>query len=269
MELGIDGRSVLVTGGSGGIGQAIVRTLAREGARVVVHYRSQAAEAEALAAEVAGVALGADLTDEDEVAALVEGAVAAFGRLDAVVANAGVWPSEPLPLWELDLERWRRTIDVDLTGTFLTVRGFLRHVAADPAAVEAPAIVLVGSTAGTYGEAGHADYAAAKGALQHGLLRSLKNELADLHPRGRANAVAPGWVATPMTAERLTEEAIERATATMALRKVATPEDVAAAVAWLLSPVAAGHVTGELVTIAGGMEGRLLHPPSARPEERS
>lgn len=261
MDLGLDGNAVLVTGGSGGIGQAIVRALAGEGARVAVHYRSQAAAAEALAAEVGGVALGADLTDEGEVATLVDDAVAAFGRLDAVVANAGVWPPDPRPLWELELDRWRRTIDVDLTATFLTLRAFLRHVARDVGAVDAPAIVLVGSTAGTYGEAGHADYAAAKGALQHGLLRSLKNEVADLHPRGRVNAVAPGWVATPMTAANLTDEAVARATATMALRKVATPGDVAGAVAWLLSPTAAGHVTGEVVTVAGGMEGRLLHPP--------
>ncbi|MBW3659967.1 MAG: SDR family oxidoreductase, partial [Actinobacteria bacterium] len=228
---------------------------------VVVHYRSQADEAEALAAEVGGVALGADLTSEDEVDALVARSVATFGRLDAVVANAGIWPSDPTPLWELPLERWRRTLEVDLTGTFLTLRAYLRQVAADVDAVAAPAIVLVGSTAGAYGEAGHSDYAAAKGAMQHGLLRSLKNEVADLHPRGRVNAVAPGWVATPMTAERLTDEAIAEATATMALRKVATPEDVAGAVAWLLSPTAAGHVTGEVVTVAGGMEGRLLHPP--------
>lgn len=262
MDLGLDGTAVLVTGASGGIGQAVARTLAGEGARVVVHYRSQADEAEELAAEVGGIALGADLTSEEEVAALVHDAVATFGGLDAVVANAGVWPSEPLPLWELSLERWRHTLEVDLTGTFLTLRAFLRHVAEDVAAVPAPAIVLVGSTAGTYGEAGHSDYAAAKAAMQHGLLRSLKNELADLHPRGRVNAVAPGWVATPMTAGKLTDEAVARATATMALRKVATPEDVAAAVAWLLSPVAAGHLTGEVVTVAGGMEGRLLHPPS-------
>lgn len=262
MDLGIDGWVVLVTGAAGGIGQAIVRTLADEGARVAVHYRSQAAEAERLAAEVGGTAVGGDLTDEEAAARIVADVVAAHGRLDAVVANAGVWPAEPAPVWELDLDRWRRTLEVDLTGTFLTVRAFLRHVARDPGAVEAPAIVMVGSTAGSVGEADHADYAAAKGALQHGLLKSLKNELPRLHPRGRVNVVAPGWVVTPMTADSLSDDAIAHATATMALRKVATPEDVAYAVAWLTSPRAAGHVTGEVVTVAGGMEGRLLHPPT-------
>ncbi len=262
MDLGIDGWAVLVTGGSGGIGQAIVRQLAGDGARVAVHHRTQAAVAEALAAEVGGVAVAGDLTDPDDAERVVTDTVAAFGRLDAVVANAGVWPVEPTPLWELDVDRWRHTLDVDLTGTFLTVRAFLRHVARDAGAVDAPAIVMVGSTAGSVGEADHADYAAAKGALQHGLLKSLKNELPRLHPRGRVNVVAPGWVVTPMTADALDADTLAHATATMSLRKVATPEDVAHAVAWLLSPVAAGHVTGEIVTVAGGMEGRLLHPPT-------
>jgi 3-oxoacyl-[acyl-carrier protein] reductase len=268
VDLGIDGWGVLVTGGAGGIGQAIVRALAAEGARVAVHYRSQREAAEALAREVHGVAVAADLTDEPAVERLVDDALRGLGRLDAVVANAGVWPSESLPVWELPLERWRRTLEMDLTGSFLTVRAFLRHVARDPGALEAPAIVLVGSTAGDFGEAGHADYAAAKSALQQGLLRSLKNEVPRLHPAGRVNAVAPGWVVTPMTAANLSGDAISQATTTMALRKVATPEDVAAAVVWLTSPVASGHVTGEVVRVAGGMEGRLLHPPQAPSEDR-
>jgi 3-oxoacyl-[acyl-carrier protein] reductase len=268
MDLGIDGWGVLVTGGAGGIGQAIVRALAAEGARVAVHYRSQGDVAGTLAREMGGIAVHADLTDEAGVERLVEDTVTGLGRLDAVVANAGVWPAESLPVWELPLERWRRTLEVDLTGSFLTVRAFLRHVARDPDALEAPAIVLVGSTAGDFGEAGHADYAAAKSALQQGLLRSLKNEVPRLHPAARVNAVAPGWVVTPMTAANLDDDAIARATATMALRKVATPEDVAAAVVWLTSPTASGHVTGDVVSVAGGMEGRLLHPPQTGSEGR-
>src|SRR5581483_3178335 len=113
-------------------------------------------------------------------------------------------------------------------------------------------LVLVGSTAGRFGEAGHADYAAAKAAVQAGLLLSLKNEIVRIAPRGRVNAVAPGWTYSPMTLG-------ERLTRTMALRKVATAEDVARAVVVLASDELSGHVTGELVTVAGGMEGRTVH----------
>ena len=119
--------------------------------------------------------------------------------------------------------------------------------------------MLVGSTAGRFGEAGHADYAAAKAAIQGGLLLSLKNEAARLGPRVRVNAVAPGWTASPMTRGLLEPDDVRRITRTMPLRKVATPEDVAAQVVVLASERLSGHVTGELVTVAGGMEGRVLH----------
>ena len=256
MDLELTGARVVVTGGAGGIGAAICRRLASEGARVVVHHHTSADRAESLADEVGGIALRADLTVAEEVDRLVTAAATFLGDVDAVVANAGVWPADPVPVWELGLDRWRHTVDVDLTGTFLTVRAFLRHVAARPEHARAPAIVLVGSTAGSVGEADHADYAAAKAAVQVGLLASLKNEVVRLHPRARVNAVAPGWTVTPMTADQLTAEAVDHATATMALRKVGEPDDVAHAVAWLLSERTAGHVTGELVTVAGGMEGR-------------
>ena len=158
-------------------------------------------------------------------------------------------------MWDLDLERFERTLRENLTATFLTARAFLRQVAGTGSG----ALVLVGSTAGRFGEAGHADYAAAKAAIQVGLLRSLKNEAARLGPRVRVNAVAPGWTASPMTRGMLEDEDVRRITRTMALRKVATPEDVAAQVVVLASERLSGHVTGELVTVAGGMEGRVLH----------
>jgi 3-oxoacyl-[acyl-carrier protein] reductase len=260
MELGLSGRRVLVTGAAGGIGTAICRGLADEGAHLAVHHRRSAEAAERLAEEVGGVAVRADLRDGGATEAMVGRAAAELGGLDALVANAGVWPTPPTPLWELDETRWRETIEVDLTGTFLTLRAFLRQLAGRSKDAPPPGVVLIGSTAGRFGEAGHADYAAAKSGVQVGLLRSLKNEIVRLHPAARANAVAPGWTVTPMTAETLDEATRRHATATVPLEKVGTPEDVASATAWLLSERVAGHVTGEVVTVAGGMEGRLLNP---------
>jgi 3-oxoacyl-[acyl-carrier protein] reductase len=254
MDLGLEGTAVLVTGASGGIGTATAKLLAGEGARVGVHYHSNAAAANALASQVGGVALQADLRDEASADPLVPAAVEALGRLDACVANAGTWDAEDVPVARMSLDRWRATIDDNLTATFLTARTYLRHVEATGAG----SLVLVGSTSGLFGEAGHADYSAAKAGIAHGLLLSLKNEIVRSAPLARVNAVAPGWTVTPMTDGQLTDEAIARVTATMALRKVATAEDVARAIAFLCSPLAAGHITGQVITVAGGMEGRLL-----------
>jgi 3-oxoacyl-[acyl-carrier protein] reductase len=250
METGLAGKRVLVTGGSGGIGSACARAFAAERADVVVHYHRGRDRAEALAAELGNaLVVGADLTREDDVDRLFEEA----GRLDACAAVAGMWPSEDLPVWELPLERWRATLDANLTATFLTARGFLRQLDRDGA------LVLVGSTAGIFGEAGHADYAAAKSAILGGLLLSLKNEVVRRNARARVNAVAPGWTESPMTRGHVSEDQIQRVSRTMALRKVAQPEDIARQVVVLASPELSGHVTGQVITVAGGMEGRVVH----------
>jgi 3-oxoacyl-[acyl-carrier protein] reductase len=254
MELGLEGTAALVTGAAGGIGSATARALSAEGVRVGVHYHSSKERAEQLAAEIGGVALQADLTDEAAADELVPRAVEALGRLDACVANAGTWDPHDVPVAQMSLARWRKTLDENLTATFLTARSYLRHVEQ----AKAGSLVLVGSTAGIFGEAGHADYSASKAGMTHGLLLSLKNEVVGSAPTARVNLVAPGWTVTPMTEKDLTQETIDRVTATMPLRKVATAEDVARAIVFLCSPLVAGHVTGQVITVAGGMEGRRL-----------
>jgi 3-oxoacyl-[acyl-carrier protein] reductase len=248
---------VLVTGASGGIGAACARAFAAEGCRVAIHYFRGRERAEAVASELGGAPLvAADLRVEADVDRLFADAREALGRIDVCAAVAGVWPSDDVPVWRLPLERWEETLRANLTATFLTARAFLRDVERNGHG----SLVLIGSTAGLFGEAGHADYAAAKSAIVHGLLLSLKNEVVRVAPRARVNAVCPGWTESPMTRRTLADPAlVERVSQTMALRKVARPEDVAAQVVALASDRISGHVTGQVVTVAGGMEGRVLH----------
>ena len=255
METDLAGKGVLVTGAGGGIGGAVAQAFASEGARVAVHYRTSAERAQAIADEIDGVALQADLTVESEVDSLIDHTVNRLGRLDVLVANAGMWPSEDVPVWELPIDRWRATIQANLDTVFLSCRAFLRHVAS----TERGNIVMVGSTAGLFGEAGHADYAAAKSAVSGGLLLSLKNEIVRIAPRGRVNAVCPGWTRTDMTRDALDDPTLEpRITRTMALQKLGDASGVANAIVALASDRVSGHITGQVVTVAGGMEGRVL-----------
>lgn len=247
---------MLVTGASGGIGAACARAFAAEGARVLVHYHRGEERARAVAVELGDAPMAqADLRIEADVDRLFADARAALGSIDACIAVAGAYPSEDVPVWELTLDRWEESLRANLTSVFLTARGFLREVERQGHG----SLVLVGSTAGIFGEAGHSDYAAAKSGVLGGLLLSLKNEVARISRTARVNAVAPGWTVSPMTRGLLDDVRVERITRTMPLRKVATPEDVAAQVVVLASDTLSGHVTGQVVVVAGGMEGRMIH----------
>lgn len=267
METGLNGQVVLVTGASGGIGSVIARTFAAEGARLILHYHRGRARVEALLAELSGteaIGIGADLRREADVKALFAMAHRRFGRIDILVANAGAWASADVPLGSMTLRQWRATQDAVLTSAFLSLRAFFREVTRQ----RSGNAVLIGSTAGVFGEAGHADYAAAKAAMAFGLTRTLKNEISRIAPHtasyvgGRVNCVCPGWTLIPRTAPKLSDpRAVRRVTATMALPKVARPEDIANAVVFLASDRLAGHLSGQTLVVAGGMEGRWLWQP--------
>jgi 3-oxoacyl-[acyl-carrier protein] reductase len=152
-------------------------------------------------------------------------------------------------------------LDSVLTATFLSLREFLRLVAQQ----KRGNAVLIASTAAVFGEAGHADYAAAKSAMAYGLTRTLKNEIARIAPHtahycgGRVNCICPGWTLVPRTAPQLRKtELVRKITSTMALPQLARPEDIAHAAVFLASDRLARHVTGQTLVIAGGMEGRML-----------
>ena len=192
---GLEGRRAVVTGGSRGVGAATARMLARAGAHVGISYHSRAAEAEAVVASVRelGVTGWAEPVEVAEAAAvdrLFERAEREMGGLDIVVANAGIWPVEDVPIARMTDEQWRRTVAINLDGVFHTVRAAARMLA------RGGRIVVVGSTAGQRGEALHADYAATKGAL----ISLVKGFCVELAPRGiTVNSVAPGWVDTEMS----------------------------------------------------------------------
>lgn len=255
MELGLTDKCVLVTGGAGGIGEAICRAFADEGASVAVHYHSNEEAAHRLASDIGGIAVRADLTAPSDVDAMFDFILESLGGLDICIANAGRYPGADLPIWEISPQRLRQTIDANLTTTFLTARRFLLHTTS----TKSGALVMIGSTAGQFGEAGSSDYAAAKGAINTGLLLSLKNEAARIGDGVRVNVVAPGWTVTPTrAAEGIAPDLVEKATSTMARKQLATPQDVARQVVILASDVASAHQTGQVVTVAGGMEGRQV-----------
>ncbi|SNS26659.1 3-oxoacyl-[acyl-carrier protein] reductase [Granulicella rosea] len=252
--LSLAGRVALVTGGSRGIGAATVRMFRQAGARVVFSYRSAEAEASALVEELGGEsvcrAVRQELASPEDGRALVAAAVEAFGRLDCLIVNHGIWPPHDQPIATMTDAQWRGTLSVNLDSVFGLVRAGVAQMLEQPANSEVKGhVVLIASTAAQRGEAYHADYAASKGALIS-LTKSLSSELAG---RGiLCNCVAPGWVATEMSMAALSDPALKaRAIAPIPMGHVGSVEEIAGPVLFLCTPLA-GFVSGEVFNVNGG-----------------
>lgn len=252
VALSLEDKVALITGGSRGIGAAAVRMFVEAGAKVFFSYEKSQAAAQKLAHEcgesVCG-SLACDLQGPAAAKELVTACVRKFGRLDALVANHGVWPPEDAPIDKMSDEQWRRTVAVNLDAVF----GLIKYSVAEmktTCSVKAPAhIVLVSSTAGQRGEAFHCDYAATKGALIS-MVKGLSTELARDHIY--VNCVAPGWVETDMSRPALDDPATaKKVLGTIPLGRVATPQEVAAPILFLCTPHA-GFITGEVLNVNGG-----------------
>jgi len=240
-------RKALVTGGSRGIGAATCTMLAQAGADVVVHYMNSAAAAREVAARAEAMGrraavVQADLRDLSKADGLAVEAHEALGGLDIVVHNAGIWTAGSLT--DLTPEIWEETMRINLDAVYRITRASLPFLRRSSHAV----IVNVVSTAAQRGEAHHAHYAASKGAVVS-WTKSLAVELA---PEIRVNAVAPGWVETDMVLQELREpERREEILRDIPRHRVAAPQDVAGAIVFLASDLAA-HITGAVLNINGG-----------------
>ena len=253
MNISLSDKVALITGGSRGIGAAAVRMFVEAGAKVVFNYQKAKDPAEQLVKELGAdncAAVACDLSGTQTAQQLVSAAIQRFGRLDIMVANHGVWPPEDAPVDRLRDEQWRSTVAINLDSVFSLIKHSVAQMKKQAkSGKSAGHIVLVSSTAGQRGEAFHCDYAATKGAIIS-MVKGLSTELA--MDGIYVNCVAPGWVATDMSAPSLNDAKLRAMVlAKIPLGRVATPEEIAAPILFLCSPHA-GFITGEIFNVNGG-----------------
>ena len=239
----LDGKVAIVTGASRGIGAAIVKKLAEEGAQVVACARSiESCEGAAMCQKV-------DVSDAGQVDACVKATIEKFGKVDILVNNAGI--TKDGLLMRMSDDDWDQVLDINLKGTFLFTRAVSRPMMKNKAADGTQlggAIVNITSVVGITGNAGQANYTASKG----GVIALTKTTAKELGSRNvRCNAVAPGFIESKMT-EGLSDEIKKSCMDSIPLKRFGQVEDIAKAVAWLASDDAS-YVTGQILSVNGGM----------------
>ncbi|KAF2833975.1 polysaccharide deacetylase family protein-like protein [Ophiobolus disseminans] len=262
--LKLEGLHVFVTGAAGGIGSAIVDEFLAQGCKVTAHDLRPNPLAQRGNPNLN--CLQGNISDEDSIAESFALAVEHHrSPVNILCANAGITDeSNSYPIWDMPTELWDRTYAVNVRGTYLTIKHFLKSVESAQKAsgneLANVSVIVTGSECGVFGQAGHVEYASGKAGLQYGLVKTVKNEIVRLNGKARINAVAPGWVDTKLIEGRLDDpkERWREAQATVPLRKIAQPTDVARAAAFLASHRAAGHISGQCISVDGGMEGRIV-----------
>jgi glucose 1-dehydrogenase len=253
----LEGQKALVTGANSGIGKAVAVGLARAGAAVAVNYVVHPEAAEAVVREIGenggeAIAVYADVSQEDDVAAMFDRVREAFGTVDVVVPNAGL--QRDASATDMTLDEWRKVLDVNLTGQFLVIREAVREFEArgvrPEVSVAAGKIVCMSSVHEVIPWAGHVNYAASKGGIQM-MMKSLAQELAP--KRIRVNAIGPGAIRTPInTAAWKSDEAYAKLMELVPYKRIGEPEDIANAVVFLASDMA-DYVNGVTLYVDGGM----------------
>ncbi|MDQ2768271.1 MAG: SDR family oxidoreductase [Gemmatimonadota bacterium] len=243
----LKGKRALVTGGSRGIGAATALLLAECGADVGIGYRNREKDAQDVVRHIAsfgvrGFAHASDLSAPGGTESLFARAARELGGLDLFVGNAGIWPFDDIPVGEMTDDRWHTTMRANMDSMFTTTRAAVRAIS------DHGRIVLVSSTAGQRGEAGHSDYAASRGAM----ISFVKSVAVELAPRDiTINSVAPGWVDTEMAAQSLEGDGRAKVERTIPLGRVAAAKDIAGPIVFLCSDFAR-HITGEVLNVNGG-----------------